>query len=191
MMRLYFLRHGQAGTRDEWTGPDEDRPLTRRGISETQAAAHGMRWLDLDVDLLLSSPLVRAYQTAEITAGILKCEVVRAPALAPGCTLVALAELLATHIPLDHSATEPTETSNHSTIPRGVLLVGHEPDFSSLSGTLIGRKGGASILLKKGALCRIDLAPEMNGWRWDASHLRASGTLVWLLTVKQLGHLGR
>ncbi|HEV2235464.1 MAG TPA: histidine phosphatase family protein, partial [Ktedonobacterales bacterium] len=68
-MRLYFLRHGQAGNPDEWPHDDDERPLTRRGMAETAAAALGMRWLDLRIALVLSSPYVRAHQTALITAG--------------------------------------------------------------------------------------------------------------------------
>lgn len=195
MMRLYFLRHGQAGSREEWTGPDEERPLTKRGIAETQLAARGVRWLDLGVDRVLSSPLVRAHQTAAITAQALKQEVTTTTALAPGCTLVALAETLAEHAPLSLTPAAadgaPPAPRPSDGLPRGVMLVGHEPDFSILIGALIGRKGSASILVKKGALCRVDLDPAVDSWRWDTTHLRASATLVWLLTAKQLGQLGR
>jgi phosphohistidine phosphatase len=195
-MRLYFLRHGEAGSREEWSGPDEERPLTRRGVAEMRAAAHGMRWLDLQVDLVLSSALVRARQTAEIVADAFKQQVTLAQGLASGCSLVELAQTLAEYVPVSQTpnAAEngpPPTGPAGGVVPRGVLLVGHEPDFSVLIGALIGRKGSASIVLKKGALCRVDLDPTADGWRWDTTHLRASGALAWLLTAKQLRQLGR
>jgi phosphohistidine phosphatase len=194
-MRLYFLRHGEAGSREEWTGPDEERPLTKGGKAEMRDVARGMRWLGLGVELVLSSPLVRAEQTAAIAADALGQTVTLAPGLASGCTLVALAETLAAHLPAP-SAPDAADTATHEesaapVFPRGVLLVGHEPDFSTLIGTLIGRKGNAAIALKKGALCRVDLDPTAPGWRWDTAHLRASGTLAWLLTAKQMARLGQ
>jgi phosphohistidine phosphatase len=197
-MQLYFLRHGQAGNPDEWTRPDEERPLTKRGLAETHAAAQGMRWLDLGIELVLSSPFVRAHQTALITAEELKLQVVTVDALASGCTLGALAEVLAAHVPLPQETSGTTTTANGDahTDPAAphlldsVLLVGHEPDFSAIIGAMIGRKGTATMLLKKGGLCRVDLEPAVDGWRWAAANLRGSGTLVWLLTAKQLGRLG-
>jgi phosphohistidine phosphatase len=191
-MRLYFLRHGQAGRPEEWPHPDAERPLSKRGIEETHAAARGMRWLDLKVELVLSSPLVRAHQTALICAEALQREVTIAPGLASGCTLGTLASVLAAHLPVPpvHNGTtsdaEPAEPA-----PRGVLLVGHEPDFSTLLGAIIGRRGNAAIQLKKGALCRVELESEVDGWRWSPANLHGSGTLVWLLTAKQLGRLGK
>ncbi len=193
-MRLYFLRHGEAGSREEWTGPDDERPLTKAGKAEMRDVARGMRWLGLGAEVVLSSPLVRAQQTAAIAAEALGKSVTLAPGLASGCTLVALAETLAAHLPTPPPPEAADATAHeHSTgaaFPGGVLLVGHEPDFSMLIGTLIGRKGSAAITLKKAALCRVDLDPTAHGWRWDAAHLRASGALVWLLTAKQLSRMG-
>jgi phosphohistidine phosphatase len=165
-------------------------------MAEMRAAAHGMRWLDLKVELVLSSPLVRARQTAEIVSEVLKQQVTLAQGLASGCSLVELAQTLAEYVPV---AQAPDAAENGAppagpaggVVPRGVLLVGHEPDFSMLIGALIGRKGSASIVLKKGALCRVDLDPTVDGWRWDTTHLRTSGALAWLLTARQLGQLGR
>ena len=66
-MKLYFLRHGRAD-RSAWNGDDFNRPLTPRGIEITEASAEMMDKLDLGLDLILSSPLARALQTAEIAA---------------------------------------------------------------------------------------------------------------------------
>ncbi len=61
-MRLYFLRHGKADWPD-WTGPDEERPLTPEGKKEVHAVAQLIVRLKIAPDLILTSPLVRARQT--------------------------------------------------------------------------------------------------------------------------------
>jgi phosphohistidine phosphatase len=195
-VRLYFLRHGQAGNPDEWPHDDSERPLTKRGIAETAAAAQGMRWLNLHIGLVLSSPFVRAHQTALITAGELGLGVQTVDGLASGCSLTTLAETLATHLPAsplgDEPAFAPTNGDEAAAHKRsyGVLVVGHEPDLSEMIGGIVGRKGSAAVQLKKGALCRVDLDPSIPGWRWSAANLRGSGELAWLMTAKQLGRLG-
>ena len=192
-MRLLFLRHGQAGNRAEWPHPDAERPLTKRGVEETRAAAAGMRGLDLGIELVLTSPLVRAHQTALITAESLGLSVSIAPGLASGCTLATFAETMAEHAPLPRpsSADAGGQTAADPPLPRRVLLVGHEPDFSDIIGQMVGQRGAAAITLKKGALCRVDLDPEVDGWRWAPANLRGSATLAWLLTAKHLSRLGK
>src|SRR5258708_17540368 len=64
LMHLYFLRHGKAGDRAEWTGRDFDRPLTAAGTDELRAPALRLRALDVKLDAPLSSPLVRAWRPA-------------------------------------------------------------------------------------------------------------------------------
>jgi phosphohistidine phosphatase len=193
-VRLYFLRHGQAGNPDEWPHDDDERPLTKRGMAETAATALGMRWLDLRIELVLSSPYVRAHQTALITAGELGLGVQEVDGLAPGCTLTMLADVLAAHLPegppADAAGTHDDDDAAARKPAYGVLLVGHEPDFSEIIGAIVGRKGAAAVQLKKGALCRVDLDPTIPGWRWSAANLRGAGRLAWLLTAKQLGRLG-
>jgi phosphohistidine phosphatase len=178
-MRLFFLRHGDAGDRDAWTGPDEQRPLTQDGGEEMREAARGMQRLKLRVDVVLSSPLVRAEQTASIATEALGRPVITDPALAPGCTLEQLAQVLAEH------AGVPAASGY------GALLVGHEPDFSAAIAALIGPSGDASITLKKGALCCVDLDTRADAFSWSADRLRGAGTLVWLMTAKQLARVGR
>ena len=72
-MRLYFLRHGQAD-RSQWSGNDFDRPLTKQGKQMMAQTADTIAALDLGLDLILTSPLVRAQQTAEIVAKNLRLE---------------------------------------------------------------------------------------------------------------------
>jgi phosphohistidine phosphatase len=179
-MRIYFLRHGEAGDRETWSGPDEERPLTDEGITEMQAVARGMSKLKLRVNEVVSSPLVRARETADIVAQKLKLEVREEPALAAGCTFDALAQVIGAHAPAR------TDTKG------GILLVGHEPDFSTAARSLIARNGNASIALAKGGLCRVDVQLDVTAedFAWDDKHLRDTGTLAWLLTPKLLIRLG-
>lgn len=158
-MELYFLRHGIAEDIAP-DGGDGGRRLTEEGIAKMKAEARGLARLRLRLDVLLSSPLVRARQTAEIVARALDLELQLAEALAPGCDATRLLELLAVH--------------------RGaqrVMVVGHEPDFSAMIGELTG---GSRVEMKKGGLGRVDL---------DVPEFRA-GTLVWLLPPRALRDIG-
>jgi phosphohistidine phosphatase len=180
-MRIYLLRHGEAGDREDWTGPDEERPLTAEGMAEMRDVARGMRALKLRLEGVVSSPLVRARQTAEIVAHKLKLELREEPALAAGCSFDALSQVIGAHAP---TATDPKA---------GVLLVGHEPDFSTAARCLISRNSNSAIALAKGGLCRVDatLDPTAEGFIWDGKHLRDCGTLAWLLTPKVLARIGK
>jgi phosphohistidine phosphatase len=151
MPQLYFLRHGLAD-RSEWSGDDFLRPLTARGKQQMMRTAQAIASLDLGLDLILSSPLTRAYQTAEIVAEVLGLgdRLVSEARLAPGFSAVALSAILAEHA-----------------VPAALMLVGHEPDFSETISALIG---GGRIVCKKGGLARVDL-PEGGG---------LDGELVWL-----------
>jgi phosphohistidine phosphatase len=155
-MELYFLRQGIAAD----VGPaglgDAERPLTKEGIAKMQAGARGMRRLGLRLDSLLSSPLVRARETAAIVARELGLELRLAEKLAPGCDMAQLFALLGEYRAAEH-----------------VMLVGHEPDFSSLIGALTG---GSQVLMKKGGLARVDIERLEQG----------AGTLTWLLPPRVL-----
>ena len=157
--RIYFLRHGLAD-RSVYTGSDDClRPLTTVGVARMQATALKLAALDLGCDLILTSPLTRCRQTAEIVAPTLGLadEVRAAPELAPGFDLANLQPLLATHGPCD-----------------AVLLVGHEPDFSDVVSRLTG---GSEIVFKKGGLARVDL---------HRGRAELGGDLGWLLPPKGL-----
>jgi phosphohistidine phosphatase len=121
-----------------------------------KAGARGLRKLGLKLDVLLSSPLVRARATAEIVARELGFELRLTDALAPGCDTGRIFGLLG-----EHRAAER------------VMFVGHEPDFSAIVGRLTG---GSRVELKKGGLARVDIEVLEDG----------AGTLVWLLTPKIL-----
>ncbi len=173
-MRLYLLRHGPAGNRDNWTADDYLRPLTQKGEHTMHAAAAGLKALDPTLDTLLTSPLVRARQTAEIVGEVFHLQVNEHEALSPGFGLAQLAGLL----------TIFTEA-------RGLMLVGHEPDFSTLIGRLIVPRGEAQVILKKGACCALDLPDETPDQDHAAKQLAGSATLLWLMTARQLGMIAR
>ncbi len=155
---LFFLRHGQAENREGWQGDDAQRPLTPKGERRMAREAAGVRALGLSLDLIVTSPLLRARRTAEIVAagqGV-SLRIVEDARLGPGFGPARLAEILADH-------------------PRvkALMLVGHEPDFSETIGRVTG---GGRLALKKGALACVDLD--------DPASLH--GTLVWLIPPKAL-----
>jgi phosphohistidine phosphatase len=154
--RLFFLRHGLADHPD-FHGDDDHRPLTRDGEVRLRAQAACLAGLGLDLDVILTSPLTRAVQTAAIVAGRLGLadRVLEEPRLGSGFGLAALAAILA-ELPVDHHR---------------IMLVGHEPGFSLVVGAITG---GSRVVVKKGGLARVDLD--------DGEELR--GRLVWLLPPK-------
>ncbi len=138
-MTVFFLRHGIAEEAERWAGDDFDRPLTDRGRELLLDEARGIEALELDIDAIVSSPLTRAYRTAEIVArelGLIDL-LEKDDLLRPGFDAGKLAQLLS------HRPREGT-----------VLLVGHEPDFSRTIGAVIG---GGRVRCKKGGLVCLDL----------------------------------
>jgi phosphohistidine phosphatase len=163
-MQLYLMRHaiahelGADGSRT-----DAGRTLTTEGRANTRAAAQAMRRLELDFDAIWTSPLVRARQTAEIVAEVLKKNhcLQEVPELAPGASPERIVKALAR---LDHGSS--------------VLLVGHEPDLSRLVAFLVwGSLEADRLDFKKGALCRLDGEFGLGGGK---------ATLRWFLAPKQL-----
>jgi phosphohistidine phosphatase len=156
-MKLYFLRHGLAD-RGEWFGSDFERPLTERGKARMAREAAAIAELGVVPDLIITSPLTRAYQTAEIVAEHLDLldRLIEDERLAPGFGPDELAEILQMH----PDAVE-------------IMLVGHEPDFSQTISHLIG---GGQVVCKKGSLVRVDLYEDIS----------LEGELVWLIPPKAL-----
>src|SRR5512142_866603 len=98
-MKLYFLRHGPAGDRTTWKGDDAKRPLTADGKKQMLREAQHIAKLKLAPDLILTSPLMRATQTAEIVAKELGLEKIleREDRLGPDFDLNALREIVNAH----------------------------------------------------------------------------------------------
>jgi phosphohistidine phosphatase len=172
-MRLYILRHGNAGDPEEWTGDDRKRPLTDAGRQEMREVAQGIRWLDLKLDTLITSPLTRAKETADfVRKAVRPASYDSSELLAPGCDLPDLAKLLSEH----PKAQE-------------LMIVGHEPDQSELIALLIGGVGQqARIQMKKAACCCVKLASSIDGPA--GSKLAGNGQLIWHLTPQILARLG-
>jgi phosphohistidine phosphatase len=171
-MRLYLMRHGPAGSGATWTGSDRLRPLTEKGERRMRAAADGLKQLHPSIDVLLTSPLVRARQTAILVGEALNVPVEENEAIAPGFSLAHLAGLLTIYADA-----------------QGLMLFGHEPDFSALIARLIAPRGDAQIMMKKGACCALDLPGETPSANLAAKQLAGSATLLWLMTARQLAQL--
>ena len=133
-MDLYFLRHAEA-EEQEMGQADADRELTRKGREQAQRTAAWLRKRKVRVEVVLSSPLLRAVQTAEPVADLMSVDVEEDPRLAGGkLTPRALRALV-------------EENGN----PRSLLFVGHEPDLS----VLIGQLTAEPVELKKSALALV------------------------------------
>ncbi len=151
-MKLYFLRHADA----EPAGPDGDaaRRLTKAGKKDSARAAKALKKWGVKADLLLSSPLKRAKQTAKFVAKKLNVGITVDDRLGGGCDVAALREAVAAHGG-----------------PEAVILVGHEPDFSSMVEELTGGR----VDVKKCGLALVECEAIEPGL----------GTLLWLLTPTQ------
>jgi phosphohistidine phosphatase len=164
-MNLYILRHGIAVDPGSPDYPnDADRPLTPKGERKLQRITEAMLALELSFDVILSSPYVRARQTAEIVAQAFHAgkKLEYTDHLTPGGSPKKLVELLNGLTPQ----------------PEDVLLSGHEPFLSGLISLLVSGEPGLSVALKKGSLCKLSV-----------EHLKPGrcATLEWLLTPKQMG----
>lgn len=163
MAVLYLVRHAIAAERGPEYPKDDERPLTKTGKSRMKDVVAGWRTLDPELDLILTSPLVRAHSTAEIIRDGFKGKVRldHFPVLAPG------------HRPAEVAA----ELARLKKVS-AVALVGHEPDLGMLAAWLIGAR--EAIPFKKGGIARIDAAtlpPKHNG------------RLIWLATPRMLRRL--
>lgn len=159
---VYLMRHGIAAepSRDV---ADADRALTDEGIRKTTRVAEGLRALEVRPDAILSSPLRRAEETAQIACRVLTPHgvVVLNPALAGGRPAIDIARNL-----------KPPRGAGH------VLLVGHQPDLGELASYLMtGSAGVAPLPFKKAAVACIETA---------ALPPRSTGLLHWFLTPGQL-----
>ncbi len=159
-MEIYILRHGIAVERGTpGYKRDGDRPLTEEGVEKMRQIAKAMREMDLQFDVIFSSPYVRAKATADIVAETLGENVTLTDSLPPEADPAELIDEI------------------NGEKPQRVLLVGHEPDLSALISTLICGKRNADIELKKGGLAKLTAETLTYG---------KCATLNWLLTPKQL-----
>jgi phosphohistidine phosphatase len=149
---LYLLRHAHAGDPEGWTGDDAARPLSPKGERQSERLGAFLAGVGFRPDAVVSSPKVRARQTAEIVARHLEVEVRLDDRLAGRFDATTVDSIL---VDLGR--------------PSRPVLVGHDPDFSELLGWLARADG---LTMKKGALARVDVAgPVASG----------QGTLRWLV----------
>jgi phosphohistidine phosphatase len=160
---LYLIRHGIAEERGEAWPDDTKRPLTDRGIARLKKEARGLALLGVTFDVILTSPLVRARQTADAIAGALEARppIVTIESLSPGGTFQAVL----------------SDLEKHSRRSR-IALVGHEPGLGELAARLTGARH--PIEFKKGAVCRID---------FETLPPAGPGALRWFTTPKILRSL--
>jgi phosphohistidine phosphatase len=166
-MELYCLRHGLAVDQDtEGIHKDAERPLTAEGKRKMRAVAKGMRAMGLEFDVILSSPSVRAWQTAEIVAVAMDARdrLILEEGLAPEGSPKQVVESL----------------NNLDPRPEQVLVVGHEPCLSELVSLLVAGNAALEIVLKKGGLCKLS-AESFKPARCAA--------LEWLLTPRQMARM--
>lgn len=150
--QLHLLRHADAGDPEAWDGPDDERPLSARGEGQAERLGRFLGATGFRPDAVLSSPKLRAAQTAEIVGRRLGVEVGTDVRLGGALDLAIVEAIIA-------AAGDPAI----------VVLVGHDPDFSELLSVLCG---GAAIPMRKGALARVDAERPL---------VAGTGTLRWLV----------
>ena len=153
-MELYLLRHAHAGDPAKWDGDDADRPLSAKGRGQAERLGRFLAGIEFEPDAIVSSPKLRAEQTARIVADALGRKVVSSERLASGFEVDGLRLLV-------------EETGS----PERLMVVGHDPDFSELVADLCGT---GAVTLRKGALARVDVD-------LDEGLGTGSGQLRWLI----------
>jgi phosphohistidine phosphatase len=156
-MIVYFLRHASAGQHVMDPKKDEKRPLDKQGIEQCGYIGRALAALDTQVDMVITSPLKRATQTASLVANELghegKLQV--DDGLRPGATFADFGKLLAKYQRYE-----------------AIMVVGHNPNLSEfLSRMISGGTGRGAVDLRKGAVARVETS-------------RQSGTLQWCVTPK-------
>jgi phosphohistidine phosphatase len=151
-LTLHLLRHADAGDPGAWRGDDAARPLSAKGVEQAERLGRHLAAIGFEPDAIISSPKLRALQTAEIVARALDIELTTDERLAGQLRPSGLEELL-----------------SDAGSPRRPVLVGHDPDFSELLQFLAGTP---KVGMRKGALARIDV---------DGRIRAGAGEVRWLL----------
>lgn len=151
-MELYLLRHAHAGDPAAWDGPDDRRPLSDKGEKQSDRLGRFLAGIGFQADAVITSPRVRAAQTAKLVADRLGLPVGEDNRLAGEVSVGTLEAIL-------RDAGDPIRP----------VIVGHDPDFTELVAILCG---AARVPMKKGALARIDAPRPLEP---------GGGTLRWLV----------
>jgi len=157
-MNLYIIRHAIAVDEGSADFEDSQRPLTDKGRRKMRQIAKGLYALGVEFDLILSSPYLRAQETAEVLADVLKVK-----------KKIIFSESL---IPESEPEKVIAEINESHTVD-SLAIVGHEPHLSSLIGLLAANNPNIDITLKKGGVCYLSA---------DDLHHAHRATLEWLLT---------
>ena len=159
-MNLYLMRHANAGLSRGNPVLDAKRALIKEGKEQCMLMARMLSALKVQVDVIVSSPLKRALQTAQFVGTELgyEAKVEVSPALGLSADYAAFQQLLAKYAELD-----------------GVLMVGHNPNLFQFLGRMITGNGGAAIRMRKGSIARVDMDrhPPLLRWLIDPRTARA------------------
>jgi phosphohistidine phosphatase len=147
-MQLYLLRHADADTRAE---TDEARALSEKGEAQSKKVARFCETHEVMISPILTSPVRRAFQTAEIVGNHLHVEIISVPWLACG---------MRPQLALDELKKFRAKES--------VMIVGHEPDFSALVAYLIGLPSNSQVQIRKASLTLVEVETlEKGGGRLE------------------------
>src|SRR5262245_15611101 len=155
-MIIYFLRHASAGTHKADPKKDEKRALDKEGIEQCGMIGRTLAALDVHVDVVISSPLKRAAQTAVLVANEIGHEgkLQFDAALKPAGVWEDFSRLLQKYASAE-----------------AIMVVGHNPNLSEFLGRVIGRRAPAQVDLKKGAVAKLEASSK-------------GGMLEWCITPK-------
>jgi phosphohistidine phosphatase len=164
ILELYLIRHAIAAERGPKYPDDRKRPLTPDGIKRFKEGVRGLVAVGVELDVILTSPLTRAEETAALLSSGLKKRVpVEAiDVLAPGGKFQALVEAV----------------TKRAKRQQRIALVGHEPDLGEMAARWLGARG--HVEFRKGAICALDV---------DSATPGGPGTLRWLLPPRVLRRL--
>lgn len=161
-MIVYFLRHASAGEGLSDPKKDEKRPLDEEGVVQSRYIGRALAAADASIDVIVSSPLKRALQTATIVANELGYEQKTETdgAMRPEATYALFQALLKKYQNVE-----------------SLMVVGHNPSIKSFLSRIIGRQGqAAAVDFKKGAIAKVEVK-------------RMEGTLLWSITPKLVSNI--
>jgi len=150
-MIVYFLRHASAGQSKNDPAKDDKRALDDDGIEQCGYIGRALAALDVHVDVVISSPLKRATQTASLVGTEMghEAKLVTDRALLPGASFPSFRDLL-----------------NRHSKQEAIMVVGHNPSMSEFLGKLIGDGAEAYVDLKKGAVAKVEVDRKMAALHW-------------------------
>src|SRR5579872_3246996 len=144
-MILYLMRHADAGVPRENPKVDSKRALVKEGKEQCMLMAHMLGALRVQIDVIVSSPLKRALQTAQFVGTELgyEAKVEVSPALGLDADFATFQKLIEKYADRE-----------------GLLLVGHNPNLFKFLGRIITGNGGAGVRMRKGSVARIDMSKD-------------------------------